>query len=683
IPSPGDNTVTVNVDTTTISTKAYVDTEIANLIGGAPATLDTLKELAEALSDDTDAFNTLFNRTRIDSDGSRGLKRDGTGTSTKLYVDTDVIADTEWVKARIAAEDHIDTKYTSGYGLNLVDSEFSVNTGKFLDTDALENYVKESFTEVGYIVVDGGLNIQLSRDLTGGSDRQELAYTAGNGLKLASDANRTLTVDTDIIADTEWVKARIAAEDHIDTKYTAGTGLNLVDSEFSVNTSVIATQTYVNTHAGVIKDTEVSSGTGITVLQVDSEGTSHTEINIDTETYFPVTNSSINTLFGRRIKTFNLSTGTIEFEEFAYVYSNVTDTYTPSSVRWDQPATQTRIRYNNNDNFQSEFVNTLANWSTFHSATPSNLTTLTIPAVNNTYVSTFDVSATFSGDNGKDQDVQSTWATNGQGGGIGTQYQLRTNNGSVSAGQTTALNWPNVSASNSWPGKTPIRFDSIQTTLPLRVSYNTATSANNINLTALRMTVGGIGTDLDTDANITKSTSQINTTASGVTIYYDTSVDITASVDFTRPETVMEGTLAQRTYGYSSTLPNQVAGARYPHWRILNSTNVGQVFDVTELGALSNSGYATSAVSTSTSKTSWRNSTYTASSGATGQTMHLVVPSAPVAGFRDPLNQSLTFTPNNGDAGTQVTLGHTDHTETYFVYSFNVPANASLTVQPF
>jgi len=47
------------VSSTDAATKGYVDTEISNLIGGAPAALDTLNELAAALNDDA-AFNTTI-----------------------------------------------------------------------------------------------------------------------------------------------------------------------------------------------------------------------------------------------------------------------------------------------------------------------------------------------------------------------------------------------------------------------------------------------------------------------------------------------------------------------------------------------------------------------------------------------------------------------------------------------
>lgn len=41
------------------ATKAYVDGEITDLIGGAPGTLDTLNEIAAALNDDANAYTTL------------------------------------------------------------------------------------------------------------------------------------------------------------------------------------------------------------------------------------------------------------------------------------------------------------------------------------------------------------------------------------------------------------------------------------------------------------------------------------------------------------------------------------------------------------------------------------------------------------------------------------------------
>jgi hypothetical protein len=53
-PAPGTNT-------TQIATTAYVTTALANLINGAPAALDTLDELAQALGDDSNFASTVVN----------------------------------------------------------------------------------------------------------------------------------------------------------------------------------------------------------------------------------------------------------------------------------------------------------------------------------------------------------------------------------------------------------------------------------------------------------------------------------------------------------------------------------------------------------------------------------------------------------------------------------------------
>jgi len=91
------------------TTPGYVDTQVANLVDSAPATLDTLKELATALGDDANHVTTMttligtklplvggtmtgditFNSTQT-FDGrdvsADGTKLDGIATSANLYV---------------------------------------------------------------------------------------------------------------------------------------------------------------------------------------------------------------------------------------------------------------------------------------------------------------------------------------------------------------------------------------------------------------------------------------------------------------------------------------------------------------------------------------------------------------------------------------------------------------------
>ena len=102
------NTVISNVSTPTLSTdaanKSYVDTSISNLINGAPATIDTLNEIATALGNDPNFATTMTNSLAAKLNLSGGTmtgniamgsyKISGLGTpttgsdaTTKTYVD--------------------------------------------------------------------------------------------------------------------------------------------------------------------------------------------------------------------------------------------------------------------------------------------------------------------------------------------------------------------------------------------------------------------------------------------------------------------------------------------------------------------------------------------------------------------------------------------------------------------
>jgi hypothetical protein len=92
-------TPTSNTDA---STKAYVDTSIANLIDGAPSTLDTLNEIAAALADNASFSDTVVLKSGSTMTGALAMgtnKITGLGTptastdaATKGYIDSTVLA---------------------------------------------------------------------------------------------------------------------------------------------------------------------------------------------------------------------------------------------------------------------------------------------------------------------------------------------------------------------------------------------------------------------------------------------------------------------------------------------------------------------------------------------------------------------------------------------------------------
>jgi hypothetical protein len=103
--SYNDTTGAISVNTDVISTKAYVDTAVSNLVDGAPALLDTLNEIAAAINDDANYFTTISNNLAAKLNLSGGtmtgaltLSADPVNAlhaATKQYVDqaeTDAVA---------------------------------------------------------------------------------------------------------------------------------------------------------------------------------------------------------------------------------------------------------------------------------------------------------------------------------------------------------------------------------------------------------------------------------------------------------------------------------------------------------------------------------------------------------------------------------------------------------------
>ncbi len=103
--SYNDTTGAISVDTNVISTKAYVDQEVAALVDSAPALLDTLNELAAAIGDDENFVTTVTGqigekvaKSGDTMTGALTLHADPTNAleaATKQYVDqaeTDAVA---------------------------------------------------------------------------------------------------------------------------------------------------------------------------------------------------------------------------------------------------------------------------------------------------------------------------------------------------------------------------------------------------------------------------------------------------------------------------------------------------------------------------------------------------------------------------------------------------------------
>ena len=731
---------TIDVDTDVIADTDWVKDYIAplhidNLLGGNGI------QITSSGDTDTIAVELLNNRSglRFDTEGDNAAMR--------LGVDTDIIADTDWIHANYdgafetfdytapsgksnpnivltningigtqqdlpAAGDGL-TASSNAYtidlqdepgltvdstglavlndtSLRLVDGTLGVNPGDGIAADTGGTRVRINDNNPGLAFTNSHLHVDPGDGIF--IDSTGVRVNPGQGIEVTSSGVSVDSADSTIQVDGNGVAAVAGDGLHVLSGLAVDTdfGISVSSDGVAVDTDVIATRSFVNTHVG--GNANLVAGFGLEKL-------GDTEIAMDTDD-FPIVTSdsneiSINTLFGRRIKEFITTGGDprIVFESFEFLASSIDTAFTPNTLRWDQPLTSFQLDYSNNDNFQSEYVDKVVGFSLDRSD-GTNVDLLS----NNTTLSAYgdySVSATFTGAETMDNGVTATWANNGNSGGVTMNYQFGTNLGNTDSGRTATHNWQDVTntvdATPSGAG-TNIRFDAIRTSQTVTVAYQTANDADNLNFT-LGLSIDGTDQTrvTDTDTGVTKGTSSGSHTFTGLTIYYDSPCIAKAEVNFVRPITVMDTDTESRTYTDSDE-QSVTPGANWPTWFIAE-TNVAQVWDNANLGSLTNDGYTASTERVDSSDTAWRGqNSYDHTAGADGATVHLVVPSAVSNGFRSAANNSITFTPINGATGTALDDADGVNSElgqpgrrvsTYRVYSFNVQPNADIDIQPF
>lgn len=136
-----------------IATESYVTTAISNLVDGAPAALDTLNELAEALNDDDSIANTLTalitaNEVHVDNMATlTGVAKDATGLGTFTG---STIADAATLKAALQSlETSLETKGTAGSV-----SAVSTNLGDLVTLSGVAQNAENLGTFTGSTVTD-------------------------------------------------------------------------------------------------------------------------------------------------------------------------------------------------------------------------------------------------------------------------------------------------------------------------------------------------------------------------------------------------------------------------------------------------------------------------------------------------------------------------------------------------
>ena len=266
------------------ATKAYVDTEIANLIDGAPSTLNTLNEIAAALNDTANFSDTVVLKSGSTMTGALTLHADPSSSlhaATKQYVDAvagSATAAASSATAAAASYDSFDDRYLGAKSSapSLDNDGNALLTGAlYFNTVANKMYVYNgsawqeqvgtvSITRWKFTAVGG------ETSLSGNDDNAvSLTYTAGyekvflNGVLLVRGDDYTATNGTSV------------------TGLTALTASDVVEvisySQFQVSNALLTTtiDQKGDLLVGSAADTvgRLASGTDDYVLTADSSQT--------------------------------------------------------------------------------------------------------------------------------------------------------------------------------------------------------------------------------------------------------------------------------------------------------------------------------------------------------------------------------------------------------------------------
>ncbi len=271
--NPTAPTQAANNNSTRIATTAYVQTELADLIGGAPTALDTLNELAAAINDDSAFSSTvttaLGNRLRIDI-GNQGL------TSTQ--------------------QGYGRTNLGLGTAATFASTAFATAAQ---GTSAETAYGWGNHASAGYIT--GNQTITLSGDATGSGTTSISVSLAANAvgaseLNVSGNGTATQFLRSDGDGTFTW-----ATPPDNNTTYSAGNGIGLSGTTFSVAAGGGLSQDASGlSHSDTSTQASVNNSNGTVIQDIFLDTYGHVSgigsYNLDSRYY---TESEVNTYFKR------------------------------------------------------------------------------------------------------------------------------------------------------------------------------------------------------------------------------------------------------------------------------------------------------------------------------------------------------------------------------------------------
>ena len=244
-------------DTSSFATISYVDTEIANLVNSAPATLDTLDELAAALNDDANFASTVTNSLALKAPlADPALTGAPTAPTASSGTNTTQIATTAFVQTEISGLGNASlnsfsvTSNTASGGGTL---SYNNTSGVFTYTPPDLSTFLTSYTETDPIV--GAVNGIVKADGSGNIS----AAVAGTDYSTFDGAFSSLTGTPTTLSGYGITDAAPLASPALTGTPTAPTATT------GTNTTQIATTAFVQsslTASGGIQLTDLSVTTG-------------------------------------------------------------------------------------------------------------------------------------------------------------------------------------------------------------------------------------------------------------------------------------------------------------------------------------------------------------------------------------------------------------------------------------
>jgi len=252
------NVITIQVDTTVIADKTYVNTAISNLVDGAPALLDTLNEIAAAIGDDANFITTittaLSTKAPLISPALTGIP---TAPTAEADTSTTQIATTAFAKAeadaaQAAAATDATTKVAAEAALRVTGDAASVTTAAQDATDKVAAEaalrVTGDATSVSTAAADATAKVaaEAALRITGDETSVSTAATdattkvaAEAALRISGDAASVSTAASDATtkANAAQAAAEATASTDATTKVAAEAALRISGDAASVATA--------------------------------------------------------------------------------------------------------------------------------------------------------------------------------------------------------------------------------------------------------------------------------------------------------------------------------------------------------------------------------------------------------------------------------------------------------------